>query len=189
MEQKVKRLKTLNLSKLNRKTFLEPLAKELDIIPLEYKNKQLLKDAIIQKYDLGNPYNKLDPITLCSIQEIPQEYLIKWNQCNNCFAADIRSIKTLFKLNKTILPWVIDFATGVEFSNNKAKYEEIYDMRNVPYLVDKINNFKEEGKDINDPNAPKSIYLRFYIENSTEHYITHIIDMLFMCLNKTDLNN
>ena len=98
MEQKVKRLKTLNLSKLNRKTFLEPLAKELDIIPLEYKNKQLLKDAIINKYDLGNPYNKLDPITLCSIQEIPQEYLIKWKQCNNCFAADIRSIKTLFKL-------------------------------------------------------------------------------------------
>jgi len=96
--------------------------------------------------ELNSPiYNTTDPCTLEDIETIDPQYKVEWTQYRYRFCADIRSIKRIFDTDHTILPWSIDFCTGVIASQDPDEYKRIFDMRNVPELVSKIEAFSFSG--------------------------------------------
>lgn len=181
MDEKLKTLKKTSLKYLKRKTFLDPLAIEFNINPTNFKNKQLLCDEINRLAFFKTFYNKTDPITLENIENIPPEFLVVWEQVNHTFAADIRSIKTLIQENQSILPWAIDFATGYQKAENNTDYNQKFDMK---YNVELMKKLKDAlAFSTTDETAPVQTKLRFHIENSTEHYISHVINFVEKCSN------
>lgn len=168
-------------NKVSRKMYLEPIAKELKIEAKQYKNRKLLHEAICNKLNKPSSRceNESDPITLESLDELPQEFLFEWDQNGKHYGADIRSLKAMIDKNQTILPWAIDSDTGISQSKDNDSYLKKYDLKCVEGLVDKIKNIKiTENYDFQYEDVPDSIKFRFSIENSTSQYITHIIDFL-----------
>jgi len=112
---------------MNRKLYLEPLAKKLSIEPSEYKNKTMLTEAIKSKLEAYS--NERDPITLINIDQIESEHFVEWEQCGRVFAADARSIKLLLSQGPTINPWAVDFVTSKSCSLERLNSD--WSMLNV----------------------------------------------------------
>ena len=79
-------------------------------------------------------YNKTDPCTLEDIDSIQITHLIEWNQYGKHFGSSICSLKSMFDTNQTILPWSIDFASGIDKCANVDDYNLRFDMRHVKGL-------------------------------------------------------
>ena len=166
--------------RVSRKTYLEPLAKRLKIDPVIYKNRTVLHKAIVEK--MSKPSyrcsNDKDPITLENIDEIEDKYLFEWDQANEHYGADIRSLKAMIDKNTTILPWAIDKASGIESSRDHDAYLNKYDMKNVEGLIEKIKSFSCESYDFEYEKVPEDIKYRFQLENSTTEYISSLLQFL-----------
>ena len=122
--------------------------------------------------------NSVDFITLENVDDIPKERLFIWYQNKKTFCADIISLKNYIDIGKSINPWTIDFATGIEFSKNREKYLKTWDLTQQKGLIDKIYS-KYNSLSIDTINEPKIISIRFEIEkiaDFTDQYITHIIN-------------
>jgi len=170
-----------NPLRMSRKYQLEPIAKILHIDTSLYKNRTLLHNAIVEKLNINERVyeNDSDPITLQPITEIEKRYLFVWEQNNKWYAADIRSLKAMVSKNITILPWAIDYSTGIGQSQNNDHYNNTYDMKNVHGLIDRIRTHNNDSLyEYEYESVPVSTMHRFQLENSTSQYISHIIDFL-----------
>lgn len=114
-------------------------ASALGIDYTRFKNKTVLQ-AEIDRVSIPI-YNTTDPCTLEDIQSIDPKYKIEWTQHRYRFCADIRSIKQMFDTGNTILPWSIDFSSGVHATQDPDEYRRRFDMRYVPELVSKVEAF------------------------------------------------
>lgn len=129
--------------RMNRKKVLEPIANSLGIKCKQFKNKTLLI-AEIERLKISPPsarcYNQVDPCTMESIDEIEEDYFVEWNQYGHHFGADARSLKKLIDEHQNyILPWSIDFSTGIQASIDHELYLEHFDMRKVNGLMEQIH--------------------------------------------------
>lgn len=135
---------------------MNALAETLDVNPKLFRNKRLLWDEIERRRRASHRcYNQTDPCTLEPVDEITD--LVEWNQTirgkSYRFGASRASLAQLFKNreNPVILPWAIDFCSGVEASEKAEWYIETFDMRrfvSVPPVED--TGFpEEEGPTIN----------------------------------------
>ena len=168
-------LLTHNLKNLKRKEFMDPLAKSNGLDPKKFKNKHLLKNAIVERAF----ENTTDPITLQNICEIEHEKLITWTQDNKWYAADVESMFNYLQTS-TINPWAIDKATGIMHSLSKEEYLERFDMINVKGFIEdvkeKYSATKHRYRTEHDV-IPEHVIQRDIIEKSGDGlYISHIID-------------
>ena len=171
-----------NPLRMSRKHQLEPIAKKMNIDASLYKNRTHLHNAIIEKLNTQEiTYeNHSDPITLQPITQIEKKYLFTWEQNQKWYAADIRSLKAMVSKNMTVLPWAIDYSTGVGQSQNRDHYNNTFDMKNVIGLIDRIKMHNVDNLyDFEYESVPESTMNRFQLENSTSQYISHIIDYLY----------
>ena len=164
-----------DVKNLKRKEFMDPLAESNGIDPKKFKNKHLLKKAIIDK----GFENATDPITLQKICEIDRDKLITWTQDNKWYAADVESMFNYLKTS-TINPWAIDKATGIMHSLSKVEYLERFDMKNVYGLIEDIEQKYATIKHTIFTEIeviPEHVIQRDAIEKSGDGlYISHIID-------------
>lgn len=183
---------TSKTDNINRKNILIPLAIYLDIDHTLFKNRKLLIEEIKKQCTASKLCeNSEDFITLCPIDLIPKERLFIWNQNNKTFGCDIVSLKKYIDSGKTINPWTIDFATGIEESLNREQYLNKFDMKKQKGLLKKIqDSFSNINyiPDIESTDLYVSINhkLRFDIEtigDNVDQYVTHLID----CSEKCDL--
>jgi hypothetical protein len=129
-----------------RRTEMNEEASTLGIDYTQFRNKTVLQ-AEIDRVSSTTPkpvcyyYNTTDPCTLEDVQTIDPKYKIEWTQYGYRFCADVRSIKRMFDTGYTILPWSIDFCSGVRATQDPDEYERTFDMRYVPELVSKIEAF------------------------------------------------
>ena len=179
--EKVCSSKTNNI---NRKSILIPLAKYLDIDHTLFKNRKLLIKEIQSRCPPSKRCeNSEDFITLCPIDSIPKERLFIWSQNKKTFGCDIVSLKQYIDSGKTMNPWTIDYATGVEESKNRENYIKKFDMERQKGLIQRINDeyskininvHLESESEINMMHKK-----RFEIEDigdNVDLYITHLID-------------
>lgn len=148
-----------------RRDEMNTLAISLGIVPSQYKNKQTLWNEIQRKQKEPPSvrcYNQTDPCTLDPIDEIPD--LVEWTMTirdkEYRFAA---SQQTLCKLLETqdkpvLLPWTIDFCSGVEASSNVDWYHQTFDLRRLkdtlcPHNVDPPYNPHDEPSQESTINA------------------------------------
>jgi len=125
----------------NRAKILEPIADCLGISFKKFKNKQLLITEIERVKGMPRSarcYNKTDPCTMESLDTIDDLYFVEWNQFNRHFGADARSLKQMMDTKNNMLPWSIDFSSGVQASIDHEIYIQSFDMRLVKGLVDLI---------------------------------------------------
>jgi len=175
---------------INRKNILIPLAESLDINHTLFKNRRLL----IQEIQRCCPASKRcendsDFITLCPIDSISKDRLFIWTQNNRTFGCDIVSLKKYIDSGKTMNPWTIDFATGIDESKDRENYLSKFDMEKQKGLIEKINYefFKIEhilDSDDEEPAVNNSHKTRFEIEkigDNVDFYITHLIDCTEKC--------
>lgn len=106
-----------------------------------YKNKTLLLQRIQYIHDKPSMrcYNKNDPCTLEDIDSMQLNDLIEWNQCERHFGASICSLKKLIREHHFMLPWSVDFVSGIDKSLNNDFYREKFDLRNVCGLMEYVN--------------------------------------------------
>ena len=164
-----------DVKNLKRKEFMDPLAESAGIDPKKFKNKHLLKKAIVEKAF----QNSTDPITLQDITEIEHDRLISWKQDNKWYAADVESMYNYLKTS-TINPWAIDLATGFMHSLSREEYLERFDMKNVAGFIEDVEK-KYNAIEHRTPceNIPKHVSERDIIEKCGDGlYITHIIDFI-----------
>ena len=129
-------------ARMHRKHVLEPISIGLCINPKRFKNKAVLVDEILRVRALSKTqrcYNHTDPCTMESLDDIDETFYIEWNQYNHRFGADARSIKRMLDTNNTILPWSIDFSTGIQASLDHETYKRSFDMTLVPGLTELVN--------------------------------------------------
>jgi hypothetical protein len=122
-------------ARMHRKQILEPISISLGINPKHFKNKQLLVNEIVRTRLLRRAtrcYNEVDPCTMDPLDDIHDDFYIEWSQYNHRFGADARSIQQLLDSNNPILPWSIDFSTGIQASIDHQTYIERFDMTLVP---------------------------------------------------------
>jgi len=103
----------------NRSQILNPIANNLGIDYKQFRNKKLLVDEINRVRCLPRSnrcYNDKDPCTMQPIDDIDDEYFVEWNQFDRHFGADARSLKKMFETNNHVLPWSIDFSSGIQAS-------------------------------------------------------------------------
>jgi hypothetical protein len=163
----------VNLNKIKRKT-LDQKALDLNIDPKKFKNKKLLYEAIEQKTK-KQIYNKTEPCTLEPIENIDKKFYVEWEQYGHLFAADARSIHQLFNSNNTILPWAIDFASGIDEANDSEMYKKNFDMKNNTELVEKLKQFQFENNTI-ESDVPFTTTFLFEMEKIIDiHGYTHSI--------------
>ena len=176
-----------------RNTILVPLATALDIDHTKFKNRRELINEIQNRFPPSKRCeNTQDFITLCSIDDIPKKRLFIWSQNNKTYGADIMSLKLYIDSGKTMNPWTIDYATGVNDANDRDSYQKVFDMKHQRGLLRKINAFydkylAENDVDVQDNNeldcSPQTV-LRFDIEkigDEVDHYISHIIESVEGC--------
>jgi len=123
-----------------RRTEMNEEASTLGIDYTQFRNKTVLQ-AEIDRVRSTPVYNTTDPCTLEDVQTIDPKYKIEWTQYRYRFCADIRSIKRMFDTGHTILPWSIDFSSGIHATQDPDEYKRTFDMRYVPELVSKIEAF------------------------------------------------
>ena len=152
---------------------MNALAESLGIEnPTRFRNKQLLWNEISEKRKRPSQrcYNQTDPCTLEPVDEISD--LVEWNQT-------IRNITYRFGASKTsldrllhnqpadqpvILPWAIDFCSGMEAAEDTDWYRRTFDIREI------VNGFKEapeEAPEQQTEEFPKTNQFLFGIEELT----------------------
>ena len=154
-------------TRMNRATVLEPLAKSLGIEPKKWKNKQLLVDEIIRVQSLTREercYNTQDPCTMEPLSNIDSKYYIEWNQHQHRFGADARSIRRMIETNNTILPWSIDFSTGIQASLDHDSYKSTFDMTQVPHFIDRVYAIAADAAPVSIEMEEMSTNNRFLFE-------------------------
>lgn len=124
---------------------MNELATELGIPYKQFRNKQTLWDEIVRKRkEPDNPrpsercYNQHDPCTLQSVDEIPD--LVEWTHTVHDkpvrFGASSRSLLALFQSTSpdqpVILPWAVDFCSGVDAAGNLDWFQKAFDIRDNP---------------------------------------------------------
>jgi hypothetical protein len=131
-----------NLKRVKRNV-INDMALQLGVFDYHsYKTKKQIItriESIHQQPISARCYNKDDPCTLEDIDSIQITHLIEWNQFGKHFGCKICSLKTMFDNEQYILPWSIDFASGVDRSANVDEYNANFDMRRVEGLVEAIN--------------------------------------------------
>jgi len=117
---------------------MNALAETLGINPKSFRTKKLLWDEIeTQKKASHRCYNQTDPCTLEPVDEISD--LVEWNQTirnkSYHFGASRASLTRLLqnRENPVILPWAIDFCSGVEAAEDTEWYNETFDIRFIPF--------------------------------------------------------
>ena len=123
-----------------------------------FRNKHVLQTEIDRVSALP-VYNTTDPCTLEDIETIDPNYKIEWTQHRYRFCADIRSIKQMFDNGHTILPWSIDFCSGIRATQDPEEYKRMFDMRYVPDLVSKVEAFS--GPDVHQQTDPPPFHAHF----------------------------
>lgn len=136
-----------SLKKLNsfKRSHLNLMATRLGVPNvLIFKNKMELSLHIskINKAPSERCYNKEDPFTLEKIDLIDQHHFVEWNQYERHFGANICTLKYMFDNSLYILPWSIDFASGLDKSSNIVEYNLNFDMRKVEDLNESILNYE-----------------------------------------------
>lgn len=141
--------------RMNRKTVLDPLSKSLGVNAKKFKNKKLLVEEIRRVQSLERTqrcYNTHDPCTMEPLNEIDDKFYIEWNQYNHRFGADARSIQQMINTKNNMLPWSIDFSTGIQASLDHETYKQAFDMTLVPGLLDRLNALESNEPDQEDTN-------------------------------------
>lgn len=172
-----------------RNTILVPLANSLNIDHTKFKNRRdLIKEIQRQVPASKICENSQDFITLCDIDEIPKDRLFVWSQNKKTYGADILSLKKYIDSGKTMNPWTIDFATGVDDAKDREKYLKIFDMKNQRGLIQRINTFYEKCKNLVEVNETEETNAqnecRFSIEtfgDEVDQYVSHIINCIESC--------
>ena len=172
-----------------RNTILVPLANALNIDHTQFKNRRDLIKEIKQQVPASKICeNSQDFITLCDIDEIPKNRLFIWSQNNKTSGADILSLKKDIDLGKTMNPWTIDFATGIDDANDREGYLKVFDMKNQRGLLKRIKDFYEQNitsievEDNEESNTQHEC--RFSIEkygDEVDQYVSHIINCIESC--------
>jgi hypothetical protein len=148
------------LSRLKRNPDLNTIALRLGLHNYKsYKTKQELVAKVISMNDKPSSrcYNKSDPCSLEDMDSIQSCHLIEWNQFGKHFGANVCSLKTMFDNEQYILPWTIDFASGVCKSANVDAYMKHFDMRRVDGLVEAVDELSvtfDEGVEAHDRGSP-----------------------------------
>lgn len=125
----------------NRSKILNPIAKDLGIDVDKFKNKNVLVDEINKIRSLPRSdrcYNDTDPCTMQPIDDIEPEYYVEWTQIEKRFGADARTLRKLFETNNIMLPWSIDFSSGVQASIDHDAYARAFDMTRVEGLREEV---------------------------------------------------
>lgn len=157
-------------ARMHRKNILEPISIGLGINPKRFKNKVVLVNEIRRVRALSKTqrcYNNTDPCTMESLDDIDDEFYIEWSQYNHRFGADARSIKKMLDMNNTILPWSIDFSTGIQASLDHETYRESFDMTLVPGLLELVNRVASDSDQTSitdDPVCTNNSRILFEIE-------------------------
>lgn len=133
---------------------MNALAETLGVNPKLFRNKRLLWDEIEKRRVSQRCYNQTDPCTLEPVDEITD--LVEWNQTirgkSYHFGASRASLAQLFRDREkpVILPWAIDFCSGVEASEKAEWYIETFDMRRFVSVPSEDTEVpREEGPKIN----------------------------------------
>lgn len=166
-----------------RKSILVPLAESLNINHKNFKNrKSLIKEIQRVCPPSKRCENKEDFITLCPIDDIPHERMFIWTQNKKTFGADIISLKQYIDSGKTMNPWCIDYATGVQDAKNRDLYLKQHDMSKQKGLLQQIENkYKALNIDENlsyETNSDNENIFRFELEKYADEinmYISHIL--------------
>tara|TARA_B100000497_G_scaffold1475_1_gene1750 strand:- start:2104 stop:2949 length:846 start_codon:yes stop_codon:yes gene_type:complete len=109
-----------------------------DFATFNTKKELVNRIKLVRERASARCYNKTDPCTLEDIDSIQLTHLIEWNQYGKHFGCKICSLKSMFDANQTILPWSIDFASGVDKCANVDDYNMRFDMRNVQGLEEVV---------------------------------------------------
>lgn len=186
----------MNVNNINertpRKSILIPLAESLNINHKDFKNRKLLIQEIRRVCPPSlRCENKEDFITLCPIDEIPKNQLFIWTQNKKTYGADIISLYNYIQSGKTLNPWTIDYASGIDDAKNRDLYLKKFDMKYQKDLIDNITSFYhsvvKQNSDINisyETNTESSNVNRFILEDfadKTNTYASHIISGLENC--------
>lgn len=127
----------------HRRQMLETVSMALGINPKQFKNKHLLVNEIVRVRSLPRVtrcYNETDPCTMEPLDDIEDEFYIEWSQYNHRFGADARSIRQMLDSGNRMLPWSIDFSTGIQASIDHQTYTERFDMTLVPGFEALVSN-------------------------------------------------
>lgn len=147
-----------------KRTEMNALAETLGIEnPKTFRNKKLLWGEIESRKKASHRcYNQTDPCTLEPVDEISD--LVEWNQTirnkSYHFGASRASLTRLLKNreNPVILPWAIDFCSGVEAAEDSEWYTRTFDIRFLQIEESAV----EENGDNNE--APKINQFLFGVE-------------------------
>lgn len=130
-----------------KRTEMNALAETLGINPKRFRNKKLLWDEIENQTKASRRcYNQTDPCTLEPVDEISD--LVEWNQTirnkSYHFGASRASLAQLLQNREkpVILPWAIDFCSGVEAAEDSEWYNKTFDIRFIQ--LDPGNTESEE---------------------------------------------
>ena len=154
-------------ARMHRKHVLEPISIGLGINPQQFKNKTVLVDEIRRVRSLSKTqrcYNHSDPCTMESLDDIDEHFYIEWNQYNHRFGADARSIKRMLDMNNTILPWSIDFSTGIQASLDHETYKRSFDMTLVPGFTELVSGVASDANRSDNHHDTECTNILFEIE-------------------------
>lgn len=183
--QYIERVCSSKSSIFPRRTVLVPIADALGIDSSKFKNRrELIKEIQRICPPSKRCENELDFITLCHIDEIPTERMFIWTQNKKTYGADIFSLKQYIDTGKTMNPWTIDYATGIDESIDRESYLHKYDMKNQTGLLEKIHDFfstLEFSSENILPSLDDTNTFRFNIEacaDEADQYATHLINCI-----------
>lgn len=118
------------------------IAHSLGIVFSRFRNKTVLWEEIQRKRTerpSNRCYNLNDPCTLEPIDDITD--LVEWTMTirdkEHRFAASQQTLDTLFENQEKpiLLPWTIDFCSGVEAASNIEWYHQTFDLRKMKDIL------------------------------------------------------
>ena len=149
----------------------------------KFKNKQLLFDEIVKFTDNKPPStrceNKTDPYTQESIDDIDPMYRFEWIQNDRRWCADARNIKEMFKTN-SILPWAIDYSSGLDKTKDAIAYNKRFDMKLVDNLLKRLDdlNLKDLPETSVEPEMSLKSWLNYKIDSLVDSDVYVNIDII-----------
>lgn len=171
---------------------LVDIAKTLGIQP--YRRKHRTKKSLLREINTPSNrcYNKIDPVTLENIDDIPMTNRIEWEQIDRRFCMSIESLYGMIFSNHTLLPWACDFASGIDQARDPDEYDRKYNMKHVIGLFDKIRSLYVPPENPEVERISPYTFERFRLErnierlsefevnhNGQEMYVSHIVDFLY----------
>ena len=155
-----------------------------DFATFKTKKELVKRIEMMRERASARCYNKTDPCTLEDIDSIQITHLIEWNQYGKHFGCNIGSLKSMFDTDQTILPWSIDFASGVDKCANVDDYNLRFDMRNVEGLEKAVRDHPcgnvcgGDGDDHTQHNANFFIFEMDALMNGCDYSYGHTINYL-----------